>query len=196
MKRPALTQREQRILGLAIAVAVVFVLVNAWPVLSGLYQARGERIETLRDEIAREQRLADEEAEWRERRGQIDETRSQLERYLFGENTAPLLSASIQRLVREHANTAGVSIDATRLAESLETGDWLLVEQTVSFTLRDQNATLAFLRHLDESRPWLGVSRFSLRSNRNQYAGDLTVVGFARTGGSPAATQDEVARND
>jgi len=194
MKPPSLTQREQRILVLAVAVAVVFVVVNAWPAVTALHQARGDRIEALRAGIEREQRLAEEEAQWRERRERIEATRRELGQYLFTETTTPLLSASIQRLVREHANAAGVSIAATRLAESLEAGDWLLVEQTVSFTLRDQNDTLDFLRRLDESRPWLGVSRFSMRSNRNQYAGDLTVVGFARLDGRSGA--ETVARND
>lgn len=191
MKRPTMTSREQRMAALATLVAVVFLLSSAWPALTGLYQDREQRIGALRADIDREQRLAAEEQQWQQRRERIEQRRGVLQRQVFQESTAPLLSASIQRLVREHANEAGVSINAARLAESLEADGWLLVEQTVSFTLRDQDATLDFLQRLNESEPRLRVSRFSMRSNRQQYSGDLTVVGFART-----AEQDSVASNE
>lgn len=187
----SMTPREQRMAGLAAAVAFVFLLSSLWPAVTGWYQEREQRIETLRADIDREQRLAGEEEQWAQRRQQIEQRSADLQRQVFQEGTAPLLSASIQRLVRQHANEAGVSINATRLAESLEADGWLLVEQTVSFTLDDQNATLDFLRRLNESEPRLRVSRFNMRSNRSQYAGDLTVVGFARTG-----EQDSVASNE
>lgn len=186
-----MTPREQRMAGLAAVVAVVFLLSSLWPAVTGWYQEREQRIETLRADIDRERRLAGEEEQWAQRRQQIEQRSADLQRQVFQESTAPLLSASIQRLVRQHANDAGVSINATRLAESLEADGWLLVEQTVSFTLRDQSATLDFLQRLSESEPRLRVSRFNMRSNRNQYAGELTVVGFARTGG-----QDSVASNE
>ncbi|MEX1196421.1 MAG: type II secretion system protein GspM [Pseudohongiellaceae bacterium] len=186
-----MTAREQRMAGLAALVAAVFLLSSAWPALTAAYQSRGQQIEALRADIERERRLANEESQWQERRDRIEERRTELQRQVFQERTPPLLSASIQRLVRQHANEAGVSINATRLAESLEAEGWLFVEQTVSFTLQDQNATLDFLQRLHESEPRLRVSRFSMRSNRNQYSGDLTVVGFART-----PEQDSVASNE
>lgn len=187
MRRPQLTQRERRILALAGLVAIVFLLVNVGPAVQNAYQEREERIRTLRQDIDREQRLAENEARWLEQSDGIASNRSRLREYVFTENTAPLISARMQALVREHANAAGVEINATRLAESLQSGDWLLVEQTVSFTMDDQNATLDFLRRLNESQPWLGVSRFSMRSNRNQYSGELTVSGFSRTDSNDTA---------
>lgn len=191
MKRPSMTPREQRIAAVAAAVAFVFLLTSIWPAVTGWYRDREQRIETLRADIDRERRLAEEESQWAEQRQQIEQRRAVLRRQVFQESTAPLLSASIQRLVRQHANDAGVSINATRLAESLQADDWLLVEQTVSFTLEDQNATLDFLRRLDGSEPRLRVSHFSMRTDRNQYSGDLTVVGFARTG-----EQERMAGNE
>ena len=73
MKWPALTQREQRILGLAAVVAVVFLTVNVLPALADRYQDRNRRIEALRVDIGREQRLLDEQAQWRERRQQTEQ---------------------------------------------------------------------------------------------------------------------------
>lgn len=191
MKWPSMTPREQRMAGLAALVAFVFLLSSAWPALTAMYQDRSQQIEALRADIERERRLADEESQWQERSDRLEQRQAELQRQVFQENTAPLLSASIQRLVRQHANEAGVSINATRLAESLEADGWLLVEQTVSFTLRNQNATMDFLQRINGSEPRLRVSRFNIRSNRQQYSGDLTVVGFART-----AEQDSVASNE
>ncbi|MGM0632246.1 MAG: type II secretion system protein GspM [Pseudomonadota bacterium] len=195
MKWPALTQREQRILALGALVAFVFLAVNVWPALNGLYQDRDRRIEALRVEVEREQRLVDDRDQWRTRREQTEQRQQELQRQVFAENTAPLLSASLQRHVREHATAAGLSINATRLAESLRTDDWLLVEQTLSFTLDEQSAVLDFLHRLRDAEPRVAVSQFSLDSNRSQYNGELTVVGFARTDETGTGT-DALTRNE
>jgi hypothetical protein len=55
-----------------------------------------------------------------------------------------------------------------------------MVEQTMSFALGDQNSLLRFLNGLKQSQPFLGVSSLDLRRNRNQYIGEITVVGFSR----------------
>jgi hypothetical protein len=71
-------------------------------------------------------------------------------------------------------------ITSVSLAETSISADWLMVEQTMSFALEDQNSTLRFLNALKQSQPFLGVSRFDLRGNRSQYIGEITVVGFSR----------------
>lgn len=191
MKWPDMTARERRIAALAATVAFIFLVTSLLPVLSAWYRDREQRMDAFAADIDRERRLVAEEAQWARRQQEIEQRRSELQRQVFQETTAPLLSASIQRMVREHADAAGVSINATRLAESLESSGWLLVEQTVSFSLRDQNAMMAFLQGLEESGRRLRVSRFSMRSNRSQYSGDLTVVGFARTGQGNSEASDE-----
>lgn len=188
----ALTAREKNILRLALLLVVVLVLSNGIPALRAIHNERALAIETLRDEIAREQRLVEDTGQWQQRRQEIDEILGNLDAQLFfgsgvarnGEPgarpTAPMLTANIQRLVRQYAAEAGVTITSTRLAESREADGWLLVEQSLSFNLDDQAKTLDFLSRLDASEPWLGVKYFSMRRNRNMYAGDITVVGFAR----------------
>jgi len=99
---------------------------------------------------------------------------------LFQESSTALISASMQRLVRDLASEQGISITSTKLAESMETDGWLLVEQELSLITDNQQNLLQLLRSLDTATPWLGVSSFSIRRNRNQYAGTLTVVGFSQ----------------
>jgi len=180
----SLSPREKNILRLGAAVAVVLLLSNGIPALTKLYQARADRIEQLRDEIAREQRLVDDSGVWRERRTLIEEQRPQLDSLVFPGNATPMLTAAIQRQVREYAAAAGITINSTRLAESEQTDGWLKVEQSLSFTLTDQSSTLSFLGQLENAAPFLGVTDFSMRRNRNQYTGEITVVGLSRSTGN------------
>jgi hypothetical protein len=99
----------------------------------------------------------------------------------------PLISANIQRVVRDYANQTGISITSTKLAEAMETEGWVLVQQEITIVTDNQRNIMAFLQQLEQSSPRLGVSTFAIRRNRNQYAGTLTVVGFSRTAEAPAA---------
>lgn len=175
-----LSARERNILILALLLGVLLALSKGVPALRGLYVERAQQIEQLRDAIVREQRLIDDTELWRERRMNIDADTDSLEARLFTGNSSPMIAAAIQRLVRQYAADAGITIVSARLAEPQETGDWLMVAQSLSFTLTDQSATLQFLQQLEQSSPYLGVTHFTMRRARNQYTGDITVVGFSR----------------
>lgn len=184
----ALTSREKNILRLALVLALLIGLSNGIPVIRDVYQERAERIERLRLDIAREQRLLEDTELWQQRRQDIDRQLQTLDARLFTGNdnapgarpTVPVLAANIQRRVRQIAQETGVTITSSSLAESRETDDWLLVEQTLSFNLDNQSNTMSFLQQLNASEPWLAVSYFSMRRNRNMYSGEITVVGFSR----------------
>lgn len=175
-----LETREKRILGLALFVAVIFLLTNGLPALLSLYDSRSQQLEGLRADIDREQRLISSAADWSQRRADVEQRLPQLELGLFLADSSALLAAAIQRQAREIGADNGVIITSVSLAETSIAGEWLMVEQTMSFALGDQNSTLRFLNALKQSQPFLGVSRFDLRGNRSQYIGEITVVGFSR----------------
>jgi hypothetical protein len=179
LRRP-LETREKRILGLALFVALIFLLTNGLPALLSLYDSRSQQLEGLRADIEREQRLISSAADWAQRRAEVEERLPQLESSLFLADTSALLAAAIQRQAREIGAENGVIITSVSLAETSAAADWLMVEQTMSFALSDQNSTLRFLNALKQSQPLLEVSRFDLRGNRSQYIGEITVVGFSR----------------
>jgi hypothetical protein len=191
----SLTSREKNILRLAVLLALVIGLSNGIPVVRDIYNERTQTIEELRNEIAREQRLLENTELWQQRRRDIDQQLNSLNTRLFAGNgstqattpTVPVLAANIQRLVRQHAQETGVTITSTSLAESRTTQGWLLVEQTLSFNLDNQRHTIDFLARLDASEPWLAVSYFSMKRNRNMYSGEITVVGFSRGSTATAA---------
>lgn len=176
-----MTKREKRILFAALAVGVVFALTQGIPALTNHYGARADSIAALQTSLERERRLIEDAQMWSERRTQVRERGDELTTQLFQDSSIPLVSANIQRLVRDYANAANVSITSTKLAESMETDGWLLVEQELTIITSAQNYILAFLERIETSSPLLSVSSFSVRRNRNQYAGTITVVGFSRT---------------
>lgn len=176
-----MTKREKNILFAALAVGVVFVLTQGFPAVKGQLRARAERIEELQTNLERERRLIEDASVWSERRAQVFERTQELTGQLFQDVSIPLVSANIQRLVRDYANQTNVSITSTKLAESMETDGWLLVEQELTIITSDQTSILSFLGQIEASSPLLGISGFSVRRNRNQYAGTITVVGFSRT---------------
>jgi hypothetical protein len=182
-----LTSREKNILRLALVFVVLMILSNGVPALRELYAERSATIQQLRDEIAREQRLIEDEGLWDQRREDIQSQIEDLQAQVFQTGTVPILTANIQRLVRQYANESGVTIISTRLAESEESDGWLKVKQSMSFALDNQSNTLGFLNSFETSRPYLGVTSFSMRHNRNQYTGDITVVGFSRASSTMSA---------
>jgi hypothetical protein len=191
-----MTTREKNILYAGAAILVVMILLRGLPLIGEVYAERKDSIELIRDDIAREQNLAAAAEEWRDRRNEIESRMAEMETQVFGASTLPLLSANLQRMVRQYANDADISITSTKLAEPVLSNGWLLVEQELSFTMDNQSNSLGLLRRLEESQPWLAVTSFTMRRNRNQYSGTITVVGFSRTDaeGSIPLTQASAAR--
>jgi hypothetical protein len=175
-----LTSREKNILWLALLLGVILILSNGIPALRGIYQERAQTLAMLRDDVAREQRLIEDAELWQQSRDDIQLREQELNTQIFPSGTAPMLTANIQRLVRQYATESGITITSTRLADSRESDGWLVVEQSLSFTLDNQSNTLAFLQRLESSQPYLGVTEFNMRHSRNQYNGDITVLGFSR----------------
>ncbi len=182
-----MTKREKNILFVALAVGVVFALTQGWPSARAKYSERASFIEQTRNDIEREKRLIADATQWLERRQQTELRLQSLGQDLFQGDSVPMISANIQRVVRDYANQTGISITSTKLAEAMETDGWVLVQQEITILTDNQRNTMAFLQRLEQSSPRLGVSTFAIRRNRNQYAGTLTVVGFSRTAEAPAA---------
>ena len=187
--RRSLSAREKLILRLALLVGVVMLLSNGLPAISAFYQSRNAQIETLAGDIEREQRLIDDAALWQQRSEAAQQQVRSLDSSLFTAGSVALLTAAIQRQVRQIAEETGLTINSANLAESQQSGDWVLVEQAMSFSTSDQNNTLVFMQRLADTQPVLKVTRFSMRPNRNQYIGEITVVGFSRAVGQVTAVR-------
>ena len=67
-----ISQRERNILILAAVVALIFVSTSGWPAIKSVYTQRQDNIESVEIDIAREQRLIENTASWRERRVEVE----------------------------------------------------------------------------------------------------------------------------
>jgi hypothetical protein len=177
-----INDREKRILLLAAVVAVVFLITQVFPMISGIYQQRQESIDRVLLDVQREQRLIENSELWQQRSETVLARQAELEQQVFIAATAPLIEAAIQRDLTAYARDAGIGVTSTRLAEQIQTEGWQLVSQEMAFRTDDAANSVAFLEQLEQSRPRLFVTEFSLDRTRNQYTGSITVVGFARVG--------------
>ncbi len=176
----AISGRERNLLLLLAAVSVVFFGSYLFAAVGDWAARRGAMIEELRFAVEREQTLIDESAEWERRRVTAATAGDANELGIFDGATIPLIEAAIQQDLSRYARESGLTVNSTRLAERLEAGGWLLISQEMSFRTTDSNRTVAFLARLAESLPRLRVANFSISRSRTQYAGSITVVGFAR----------------
>jgi hypothetical protein len=178
-----ISQRERNILILAAVVALIFLSTSGWPAIKSVYTQRQDNIEGVEIDIAREQRLIENAASWRERRVEVESQIDELHNQLFSGATIPIVEANIQRALSGHARDTGITVSSTRLADRLISDDWLLISQEMSFRTSDQMNTARFLERLETSAPRLWVTGFTVNRSRNQYSGSITVVGFARSEG-------------
>lgn len=168
-------------MALAGVVALVFMVTSVTPRVRGVYSSRQENIENIRLDVSREQRLIQETDLWQTRRADVEAAQAELEKQIFVGDTIPVVEANIQRELSVRARDSGITVNSTRLAERLETKDWLLISQEMSFRTDDAGNTITFLKKLKETEPQLRVTDFSVNRSRNQYSGSITVVGFARS---------------
>ena len=177
----SLSTRERLILLLAAVVAVVFVFTRGVPIVTRVYAERTASVESVQLDIERELRLQRSAELWSSRRTETERALANAEAGLFSGSTNAIVEASIQQILSQHAASAGIEVNSTRLAETLEQGDWTLVSQEMSFRTSDAAATVDFLSLIEQSIPRLEVTGFSLDRSRNQFSGAITVVGFARS---------------
>ena len=177
----SLSTRERLILLLAAVVAVVFVFTRGVPIATRVYAERAASVESVQLDIERELRLQRSAELWSSRRTETERALANAEEGLFSGSTNAIVEASIQQILSQHAASAGIEVNSTRLAETLEQGEWTLVSQEMSFRTSDAAATVDFLSLIEQSIPRLEVTEFSLDRSRNQFSGAITVVGFARS---------------
>ena len=183
----SLSTRERLILLLAAVVAVVFILTRGVPIANRVYAERAASVESVQLDIERELRLQRSAELWSSRRAETERALANAEAGLFSGSTNAIVEASIQQILSQHAASAGIEVNSTRLAETLEQGEWTLVSQEMSFRTSGAAATVDFLSLIEQSIPRLEVTEFSLDRSRNQFTGAITVVGFARNSRAESA---------
>lgn len=177
---------EKQLVIIAAALFALVLVVRVLPLLFGYYRQSREDIALLEERADRLRTLIVETSDWQEREQLKQAEITDLASSVFPGTDPNLISSSLQRNVRQLVAEYGIELRELGVARYNRAGSWLLVEQDISFSL-DQQQILPFVQALQSARPRLHIARFSITRNRRQYTGDLTVVGFGRTGSDAAA---------
>ncbi len=172
----------RRTQNLAILAGIIFVLLltlRIVPMLYNYYQQGKEDIALLQERRDRYEQLITDVDRWQENEMLKQAEIADLESWIFAGANPNLVGSSVQRSLRQAVEQSNVAIREMSVAEYHDIDNWLMVSQQMDFSL-DQASILPFLIALQELRPRLHVSAFSLTRNRRQYTGTITVVGFSR----------------
>jgi hypothetical protein len=172
---------ERKLLILGGVLFALLLIVRVLPMAYGYYRQGREDIALLEERVDRLQTLVQEQDEWSEREILKQAEMADLQGWIFsGGNNPNLVASSMQQVLRQAVEQAGVIQREMRVAEYSYVGEnWLMVSQEMSFTL-DQPQILPFLNALQQLRPKLHVAAFSVARTRRQFSGNITVVGFSR----------------
>jgi hypothetical protein len=180
---------EKKMLMLMSVLAVLVLVLRVVPMLFDHYRDGRQEIALLQERIDRYQSLMEDSAQWREREQQKRKEIEQYQQWIFEGSNPGLVGPGVQRTLRQAVAQAGVSVREMSVARYSLVGDWLIVQQDVSFTLT-QDMVLPLLQAVEELRPRLHIAAFSITHNRRQYLGNMTVVGFSHR--APHLLQTEV----
>lgn len=170
---------ERKLLLLAGVLFVLVLVVRILPWAYTQYRDGREQVTLLEARVARYQELIRDTEVWQARAAEQQAKADAMRGWVFAGSSASLIGSSVQRALSQIAGQAGVSIHETTVARYGNSGDWLTVDQELDFTL-DQAEILPFLAALEQARPRLYITRFSVTHNRRQYLGQIQVLAFGR----------------
>ncbi len=170
---------DKKLVAVAAILFLLVVIVRVIPLLKESYNEDLQEIEFLEQRIARMRSLMEEAPFIKDDEAARREEVAALASWTFTGQDPNLIGTSVQRQLRQAVEEAGVlprSYNTPRIAEA---EGWLLITQEMDFVI-EQNAILQFLDLLENSRPRLHVTEFTINRNRRQYTGSITVTGFSK----------------
>jgi hypothetical protein len=174
-----LVKRTQNLAVLAGAIFVLLLAVRIIPMLYHYYQQGRDDIALLQERRDRYEQLIIDVDRWKANETLKQAEIADMESWVFPGATPNLVGSNVQRSLRQAVEQTHVAIREMSVAEYNYIDNWLMVSQEMDFSI-DQANILPFLNALQELRPRLHVSAFSITRNRRQYTGSITVVGFSR----------------
>lgn len=170
---------EKKIIGLAVVLFLAVIIVRVIPLLRDTYSEGLEEIAFMEQQIDRLRMLVEEAPFIKDEEALKKVEMATLEDWLFTGQDASLIGTSVQQQLRQAVDEAGISprgYDTPRIGEM---DGWLVVTQEMQFTI-NQEDILPFIEMLENSRPRLHVTEFSINRNRRQFTGSITVTGFSK----------------
>lgn len=139
-----------------------------------------EKIQKQKAEIARLHILKSEAEKWQQDFQTVSQQVETTESSLLTGETRALVSARVQSLLKEHASNAKINLTSVDLPEFVETGEWLLLTQSLKFEASSQQL-MDFLQTLQQSVIKFWVVSIDVSVVRtNHIIGSLKVSAFSR----------------
>lgn len=172
---------DKKLIAFAAILFLLVVIVRVIPLLKESYNEDLQEIEFLEQRIARMRSLMEEAPFIKDDEAARREEVAALASWTFTGQDPNLIGTSVQRQLRQAVEEAGVLPRSYNTPRVAETEGWLLITQEMDFVIEQQSSILQFLDLLENSRPRLHVTEFSINRNRRQYTGSITVTGFSKT---------------
>lgn len=186
-----MSAREKRLLQLFALLFLLYALpFEVAPAVWRYVSVHDEQVQDLRAKIKRYDRLLDTREEWQARHREYTLLADEVEASLIGGSTADLIGARMIGVLRELSDKAGAQVKSLELPEFNSTGEWLLVTQTVHFSITGRRLK-AYLDTLTGSVNRFKIVSLEVRARGTSVEGSVKVVGFAR---DPDAGGEKEAR--
>jgi hypothetical protein len=146
-----MTKKEQKLLWLAGIMFFGYMIpFEAAPFVWQKTKHILEKIQKQKAEISRLHLLKAEVNKWQQEFETITQQSQTLETSLLSGETRALVSARAQSLLKEHASNAKINLTSVDLPEFVETGEWLLLTQSLKFEANSEQL-MVFLQTLQQS---------------------------------------------
>ena len=172
--------REKRLLQLFVALFLLYAVpFELAPAAWGYLRDHDDQVQDLRRKIKRYDRLLETRAQWQARHREYTLLADEVEASLIGGGTADLIGARMIGVLRDLSDSAGAQVKSLELPEFNSTGEWLLVTQTVHFSIAGRRLK-EYLTTLTGSVHRFKIVSLDVRARGGNVEGSIKVVGFAR----------------
>jgi len=149
-----------------------------------------DKVKKQKAEISRLHILKSEAEKWQKDFQTVSQQVQTTESSLLNGETRALVSARAQSLLKEYASNSKINLTSVDLPEFVETGEWLLLTQSLKFEANSQQL-MDFLQTLQQSTIKFWVVNVDVSVVRaNHIIGSLKVSSFSRK------VQDEVGTKE
>lgn len=175
-----MNSNEKRLLRIMLIIFLVYALpFEIVPRAYNFYKNHRQTLEKLQDDTGRYQKLAENAQLWQTQHQQAVQKRDDINASLLSGNTRELVGAGLQKLLKELAKNAGVTVKSFDLQDFSRTREWVLATQAMQFETTSPSM-LNFLDMLNKTKEKLAVVKLEIRGNRNILTGTIKVMGFSR----------------
>lgn len=184
-----MTSKEKRLLSIAAAIFVIFAAVQLLPTAKDFLQGYWQRIETLRSDIEKIIKLQARGDFWQQENKRAKQRRDRIYTGLLEGSNRQLVGAGMQRMLRDIAQRAGITIRSMDPPETeiSRAQEWMLIVQAIRFD-GDSGTLLSFLQALDKHPKKFVVTNLDVRAYGKRVNGTIKITGFSR---APAITKDK-----